>query len=126
MSVRLVRELDDGPIVGTKEEGTEELFVKLEDELNESTESVLFDGGNVVLVERCRVNTTKVEDGEEQFEDDTVVLDNVGSLAMSKGAVEQVEETEDRLKRTRRVSDRYYLATGRRRLTARAFPSREA
>jgi len=99
LSVRLVRELDDSPIVCAKEEGTEELFVQLEDELNKSAEGVLFDGGNVVLVERCRVNTTKVEDGEEQFEDDTVVLDNVGSLAMSKGAVEQVEETEDRLKR---------------------------
>ena len=98
MSVCLVREFDDSPIVGTKEEGTEELFVEFEDELNESAESILFDRGNVVLVERGRVNTTKVEHGEEQFEDDAVVLDNVGSLAVSKGAVEQVEETEDRLK----------------------------
>lgn len=53
------------------------------------------------------MNTTKVEHGEEQFEDDTVVLDNVWCFAMSKGAVEQVEETEDRLKIvSRKVSDR--------------------
>jgi hypothetical protein len=97
LSIRLVGELNDGPIVSAEEQRSEELFVEFEDELNESAESVLLDRSNVVLVEGRRVNPTKIEDREEELEDDAVVLDNVGSLAMSKSACEQVEETENGL-----------------------------
>lgn len=40
---------------------------------------------------------TKVEDGEEELEDGTVVLGNVGRLALTKGAVQDIEETKDGL-----------------------------